>query len=114
MKLLLDENTSHRILKLIEEHFPDSTHVNLIDPSPRTDRAIWQFAKEHDFVIVTFDSDFVQLSALLKAPPHVVLLELKNPSYQDVAKALLDRREIIHAFVADRSKDASGVLAISA
>lgn len=113
MKLLLDENTSYRALKLLKEHFPGSVHVNSVGVPLRTDQAIWQFAKEKGFIIVTFDSDFVQLATLRKAPPHILLLELKNPSYAEVAQALVQRSSLIEAFIRDTSADASAVMAIS-
>lgn len=114
MKLLLDENTSYRILKLIEGHFPGSVHINSVGVPLRSDRAIWKYAREQDFVIITFDSDFVQLAALHGAPPYIVLLELRNPDYKEVAQVLIERRSAIEAFVTDRSKEAAAVMAISA
>lgn len=114
MKLLFDENTSYRALKLLEEHFPGSVHVNSAGVPLRTDQAIWQFAKEKGFIIVTFDSDFVQLATLRGAPPFILLLELRNPSYKEVAQALVQRKATIAAFVNDTTSDASAVLAISA
>ena len=46
MKLLFDQNISHRILKILSNDFEGSTTVkseNLIDSS---DKAIWEFAKK--------------------------------------------------------------------
>ena len=112
MKLLLDENTSHRILKLIEEHFPGSVHVNFAGVPLRSDALVWQYAKNHGFVIVTFDTDFVQIATLRGAPPHVLLLQLRNPTYADTARVLIERKALIQGFVDDRSKDASAVMEI--
>lgn len=114
MKLLLDENTSHRILKLIEEQFPGSVHVNFADVPLRSDTLIWQYAKNNGFIIVTFDTDFVQIAALRGAPPYVVLLQLRNPAYVAIARLLIDRKQKIELFVADTGPDASAVLEINA
>ncbi len=114
MKLLLDENTSYRTLKLIEEHFPGSVHVNSAGTPLNSYTLIWQYAKSNGFVIVTFDTDFVQLATLRGAPPHVVLLQLRNPSNKEVARVLIDRKAKVEALVSDAGPDASAVLEISA
>ena len=114
MKLLLDENTSYRTLKAIQEQFPGSVHVNSAGTPLRSDRVIWQFAKTNGFIIVTFDSDFVQLATLRGAPPHVVLLQLRNPSYKEVARVLIARKAKISELVSDDGPDGSAVLEISA
>ena len=110
MKLLLDENISHRLLKLIDEDFPGSIHVNFADVPLRTDHVIWNYAKAHHFTILTFDSDFVQIAALRGTPPRVILLNLRNPSYPEIARLLLARKSSIGEFVADDSSDAAGVM----
>lgn len=114
MKLLLDENTSHRILKLIEDDFPCSIHVNFAEVPLRTDQTIWQYAKANGFTILTFDSDFVQIAALRGTPPRVLLLHLRNPTYQETANALIQRKAVIEDFITDPSPDANGVLEINA
>lgn len=114
MKLLLDENTSYRTLKRIEEHYPGSVHVNNAGVPLRTDAVIWQYAKANGFVIVTFDSDFIQIATLRGAPPHVILLQLRNPSYAETANVLIERKDVIASFVNDRSADASAVMQITA
>lgn len=53
MKLLFDQNISHRILKIVSYQFEGSTTVkseNLIDSS---DKVIWDFAKKSNYIIVT-------------------------------------------------------------
>jgi predicted nuclease of predicted toxin-antitoxin system len=114
VKLLLDENTSYRTLKAINEHFPGSVHVNSAGTPLRSDMAIWQYARNNGFIIVTFDTDFVQIATLRGAPPHVVLLQLRNPSYKEVARVLIERKVKIDELVGDASPDASAVLEIRA
>ncbi len=114
MKLLLDENISHRLLRAIIEEFPGSVHVNFAEVPLRSDHVIWNYAKEHHFTILTFDSDFVQIAALRGTPPRVILLQLRNPSYPEIARLLLAKRTSIAEFISDNSKDASGVMGLSA
>ena len=40
MKLLLDQNLSHRLVKALSEAYPDSTQVSLLGMGDATDKAI--------------------------------------------------------------------------
>ncbi len=113
MKLLLDENISHRLLKVLEVMYPGTEHVNSIRPMLRSDRMIWECAKQQDFVILTFDTDFVQLSALLGKPPKVLLLTLRNPRHSRIAELLAAQQASIVAFAGDLSSEAPGVMELN-
>ena len=41
MKLLLDQNLSHRLLSDLEDLFPNSLHVRLLGLAEADDLAIW-------------------------------------------------------------------------
>ena len=41
---------------------------------------MWQFAKEHGFVIVTRDANFEELSLVWGKPPQVIWLKITNLS----------------------------------
>lgn len=58
MKLLLDENLSHRIVLDLEVSYPGSSQVSLLNLSEATDIQIWNYARDHDYIIVTLDADF--------------------------------------------------------
>ena len=76
MKLLFDENLSHRLVDAIRDLFPDSAHISqegLISGS--ADRQIWDYAKQNGFAIVTADTDFVTMANTYGPPPKVILLE---------------------------------------
>src|SRR5579863_5690034 len=76
MKLLLDENLSHRLLAAILDLFPGSLQVTQVGLSSGTpDRKIWDYAQQNGFAILTADTDFVTLANTLGAPPKVILLE---------------------------------------
>tara|TARA_B100001115_G_C15845542_1_gene425775 strand:- start:3627 stop:3836 length:210 start_codon:yes stop_codon:yes gene_type:complete len=62
--LLFDQNISRKILKLLEERFPNSAHVTELGLANATDREIWEFAKYHQFTIVSFDVDFYNYSII--------------------------------------------------
>jgi predicted nuclease of predicted toxin-antitoxin system len=76
MKLLFDENLSHRLVGAILDLFPGSHHVSQVGlTGGTTDRQIWDYAKEHGFAIITADTDFVTLANTHGPPPKVILLE---------------------------------------
>ena len=72
MKLLLDENLSRRIVPFLQADYPGSAQVALLGMERTSDREIWEYAKVDDFVIVSRDSDFHELSLLYDAPPKVI------------------------------------------
>lgn len=88
MKLLFDQNLSHRLVKALADLFPDSLHVRPVGLAEADDWEIWNFAKEHDLVIVTQDSDYPDWNKLHGAPPKIVWLRCGNASVEDVEKKL--------------------------
>ena len=76
MKLLFDANLSPKLVGRLRELFPGSAHV--FDTGlarTTTDEKIWQFAAAEGFIIVTADSDFLDLAKSRGTPPKVVHLE---------------------------------------
>lgn len=95
MKLLLDENLSRRIIPLLQEAFPGSTQVTLLQLETATDREIWEYARKHDFIIVTRDSDFHELTTLYGSPPKVIWLKTGNQSRDSTLQQLLEHKSEI-------------------
>jgi predicted nuclease of predicted toxin-antitoxin system len=93
MKLLLDQNISRRILPNLASVWPGSSQVALLTLDRASDLAIWQYARDHDFVIVTKDADFEELSLLHGSPPKVIWLRLGNTSNSEIEQTLLAHRE---------------------
>ena len=101
MKLLFDQNISYRIVSLISDKFPEAKHVNQVGLEDATDNSIWNFAKDNNYSIVTFDSDFYNLSIIRGCPPKIIWLRIGNTSTQMVAKVLNDDFALIEAFLLD-------------
>lgn len=79
MKLLFDANLSPKLAGRLSDLFPYSIHVFDTGLARRTsDEAIWEYARENGFVIVTADSDFLGLAEERGTPPKVVRLENCN------------------------------------
>lgn len=64
MKLLFDQNLSPRLPRVLADIYPESVHVREINMRDATDTEIWEYAKSHDFLIVSKDSDFQARSLL--------------------------------------------------
>ena len=72
MKLLLDNNVSYKLATLLKNEYSGSVAVREVGLSRAPDSEVWRFAQANGFVVVTKDSDFIQRSFLLGAPPKVI------------------------------------------
>jgi predicted nuclease of predicted toxin-antitoxin system len=88
MKLLLDENLSRRLLPALQAEFPGSSQVALLGLEQVDDRGVWEYARAHDFVIVSKDADFQDLQAAWGYPPKIILIALGNCFNQSILHAL--------------------------
>ena len=98
MKLLFDQNLSRFLVASLAYDFPGSGHVVDVGLEQATDLEIWELAKVRDYVIVTKDSDFSDLAALLGIPPKVVWLRIGNSSTSVVRELILKNNAIILNF----------------
>jgi predicted nuclease of predicted toxin-antitoxin system len=62
MRLLFDENLSPKLIMALADVFPDSAHVDRIGLGGSSDDEVWNYAKQHSFVLVSKDSDFYEKS----------------------------------------------------
>jgi len=98
MKLLFDQNISHRILHLLSEKFQGSSHVKTEGLINMPDKAIWDFAKENNFTIVTQDSDFNDLNSLYGFPPKIIWIRTGNLTTKAIFEILNDHLEELEPF----------------
>ena len=73
MKLLFDQNISFKIVSKIRDIFPDAKQVRDVNLENASDTSIWDFAKKEKYCVVTFDSDFYDLSLVRGFPPMSAL-----------------------------------------
>ena len=85
MRLLLDQNISFRVAKIIADRFPIVKQVRELGLENSTDIEIWEYAKSNSFTIVTFDSDFYDLSVVRGCPPKIIWLRIGNSSTENIA-----------------------------
>ncbi|MCW3108804.1 MAG: hypothetical protein JWQ09_3310 [Segetibacter sp.] len=94
MKLLLDANLSWRMIAVLQQHFDSCVQVDRLQELevPAKDTEIWNYAKEHNLIIVTNDEDFVDLVNVKDFPPKVVLLRTGNQSRLFLCNLLIQRK----------------------
>jgi len=98
MKLLLDQNLSHRMLPALCETYPDSTQVRFLDMEGAADKVIWDYARKHGYAVVTLDADFHEFSMLWGGPPLIIWLKCGNQRKEVLLDKLINSREsILHA-----------------
>jgi predicted nuclease of predicted toxin-antitoxin system len=97
MKLLFDQNLSFKLCERLAEVFPGPEQVRRAGLDCADDRTIWDFAKANGYTIVSQDSDFADMAALLGPPPKIIWLRCGNQTmdfiehlFRDHAKALFD------------------------
>ena len=103
MKLLFDQNISHRVVNRLLSSFPEAKHVREFNLQFSTDRKIWGFAKQNEFSLVTFDADFNDLATLYGHPPKIVWLRFGNTLTQQLAEKIEQKKDIIYSFLTDAS-----------
>jgi predicted nuclease of predicted toxin-antitoxin system len=105
VKLLLDENLSDRVVLRILDIYPGSTHVKDHGLVHTDDGAIWSFARQNGYAIVSKDADFHQRSLVFGHPPKFIFLRVGNCSTTHVTTLLRENYRLITAF--DSEPDAS-------
>jgi len=87
MRFLIDTNLPPAFAAWLVSEGHDACHTKDIGLGPAKDRAIWRYAKDNDYCIVTKDEDFVLLRAVDQQGPSVVWVRIGNA----VKRVLLQR-----------------------
>ena len=103
MRLLFDQNLSFKLCRQLSDLFPGSNHVRLLGLERADDRSIWDFATTNGFVVVSLDADFVEMAAVLGAPPKVIWLRCGNQPTAAIEALLRAHAENIADFEQDNS-----------
>jgi len=57
VKLLFDQNLSHRLVQALQQEYPESQHVREVGLQEAADVVVWQHAAQQGLVIVTKDAE---------------------------------------------------------
>ena len=109
MKILLDANISWKLVNKLKPIFGECAHVDLIGfDVPVEDIDIWNYAGNNNYIILTKDTDFVDLLELNGFPPKVILLRTGNNRSQALFELLTKLKPMIE----ELEKDNYGLLEI--
>ena len=101
MKLLFDQNLSHKLARRLTDIFPDSTHVREVGLKEANDPVVWDYAKQQSFMIISKDADFHQRSFVFGFPPKVVWVQLGNCTTDEVEQVIRKNFTAIKDFYED-------------
>jgi len=107
--LLFDQNISPRLIDRLADLFPDSVHVSTLGMDKAMDSEIWQYAHDHDYMIVTKDADFSELGIVRGFPPKVIWIRRGNCSTQGIESIL---RENYGAIKTLSNDEETGILTL--
>ena len=110
MKLLFDQNFSPNLTKALQDLFPESIHVRDVGLDSASDEAIWIYAKDQAFAIISKDADFRHLGFAYGPPPKFVWIQRGNCTTGDIEALLRERSGEVSAFC---ENDSEVVLAFS-
>ena len=97
MKLLFDHHLSPTLTRRLADLFPESEHVWNVGLHDVPDTAVWLYAKEHGFTVVSKDADFSEVSMELGYPPKLVWLRIENLSTDEIEALIRARHAQIEA-----------------
>jgi predicted nuclease of predicted toxin-antitoxin system len=101
VKLLFDQNISFRLVQRLRDVYPAATQVRDLGLEDSTDREIWEYSKEHQYTIVTFDSDFYDFSLIWGHPPKIVWIRTGNKTTREMESILRKYQRSIELFLTD-------------
>ena len=104
MKLLFDQNISFRIEKKLSSIFNQSKHVSNLGLMNENDIYIWNYAKRENYIIVTFDSDFYDISIINGCPPKIIWIRKGNLTTNQIVLILEEKHLIIRNFIINPEK----------
>ena len=109
MKLLIDENLSDRLPRLLADLGLEIIHCSRLDLDQTDDRQIWRYARREGFAIVTRDRDFIDLAERFGVPPKIIYLDVTNLTRASSAELIRRNVGLIKAL---GEADAGSVLII--
>ena len=101
MKILFDHNLSPRLVSRLADVFTEAEHVVFAGLERASDAMVWDYARQHGYVIVSKDTDFSELSVWQGFPPKVIWLQVGNCTTAQVEAILRNRLATIADFVSD-------------
>lgn len=103
MKLLLDQNISYKLVEKLSTLFPESNHVRFLESHTASDKDIWEYAKNNDYLLVTQDMDFFEMSLVYGFPLKIIWLRTGNTRTKIIQNIIVNHFRAIRDFYEDRT-----------
>lgn len=107
MKLLFDQNISFRVSKKLTNQFPACKHVSDCGLMDCSDSDIWEYAQKNNYSIITFDSDFYDISLINGHPPKIIWTRSGNLSTKELVNLFMHNKNTIELFL--KSEEFKGI-----
>lgn len=104
---LIDNNLSPRIADQIKDSFPGCQHVFSLGMDQVSDEAVFRYAQDNGFAILTKDADFYHLLNKYGHPPKVVWIRSGNVTTKYIIELLTHNNVSINEFL---SSSPAGIL----
>ena len=101
MKLLFDQNISHRLIPKIKDILPRSIQIRQLGLENFSDKQIWEYAKRHEFTIVSFDVDFYNFFLVWGHPHKIIWIRTTNQTTNNLDIILRKRFASFQEFQED-------------
>lgn len=101
MRLLIDHNLPHSLVRRLADLFPGSASVSFLGLATAPDAAIWTFARDQGYVLVTQDLDFADDRRHPGPPPKVILIDIGNATPAELEDAIRLAAPSLEAFARD-------------
>jgi predicted nuclease of predicted toxin-antitoxin system len=102
VKLLFDQNLSPRLVDSLADIFPASLHVQSAGLDRALDDAVWTFAAENGYMVVTKDSDFQERGQVAASGPKVIWIRRGNCTTMAIEAMLRNNLDRIEALECDK------------
>ena len=91
LKLLIDMNLSPRWVEALADVGIEARHWSTVGDGAASDREVFQWVRQHGFVLLTHDLDFSRILALAGSrSPSVILLRTQRLMPSDSATMLIN------------------------
>jgi predicted nuclease of predicted toxin-antitoxin system len=105
VSLLIDENLSFRLKRLLTNAFPGCRHVADFGLLTADDRQIYDCARDQGLALLSKDDDFRERVEREGPPPKLVFVRLGNVSTTTIAAAIIAQERLISAFLSTPETD---------
>lgn len=106
MKVIIDQNISHRILPGISFLFDELAHVKNLDWLDWNDHSIFMAARRLQFdALMTLDEDFNKLLLQHGTPPKIIWLKTGNCSTAKLSSVIISNKDVIERFLLNEGFD---------